>query len=351
VAEALELAERAGDHALQAHATIMGLLLLESTDPKRRSEALATVAELSRVLEALGDELGLARAQRLLGDIHWAHCHYADVDLALERALEHARRAGATWEEASILAQYTGSGVYGPAPTHEAARRCEDVLARFGGMGLVEARALRALASIRAMEGRFDEARELATRARATLEELGTRLRAAFVSDTLGFIETMAGDFAAAERELRAGYDTVVELGERGFQATIAAELAHALVAQGKLEDGEVLSRLSEDLCAEDDVASQVMWRSARARIFAARGLLEDAETLARDAVARADETDDVNMRAETLVAFAEVLSAAGRGADATEALAGARLLFEGKGNVAGADAIARRLASLDAAR
>jgi ATP/maltotriose-dependent transcriptional regulator MalT len=201
------------------------------------------------------------------------------------------------------------------------------------------------------MEGRFDEARELATRARALYEELGTRLRAAFVSDTLGFIETTAGDVAAAERELRSGYDTVVELGERGFQATIAAELAHALVAQGKLDDGEVLSRLSEDLCAVDDVASQVMWRSARARILAARGLLEEAEALARDAVARADETDDVNMRAETLVAFAEVLSAAGSGTDAAEALAGARLLYEGKGNVAGADVIARRLAALDAAR
>jgi tetratricopeptide (TPR) repeat protein len=309
------------------------------------------VAELSRVLEALGDELGLARAQRLLGDIHWAHCHYAAVDTALERALGHARRAGATWEEAYILGQYTGSGVYGPAPTREAARRCEDVLARGGGMGLVEARALRALASIRAMEGRFDEARELATRARAMLEELGMPLRAAFVSDTLGFIETMAGDFTAAERELRTGYDTVVELGERGFQATIAAELAHALVAQGKLEDGEVLTRLSEDLCAADDVASQVMWRSARARILAAREQLDEAESLAHDAVARADETDDVNMRAETLVAYAEVLSAAGRGADAAEALAGARLLYEGKGNVAGADVIARRLAALDVTR
>jgi class 3 adenylate cyclase/tetratricopeptide (TPR) repeat protein len=347
VAEAAELAERFGDHAVLANATIMGLLLLESTDPKRRSEGLERVGVLSRVLEALGDELGLARAQRLLGDIHWAHCRYGAADGAFERALEHARRAGATWEEAYVLGQYTGSGVYGPAPTAEAARRCEDVLAQSGGMGFVEARALRALASIRAMEGRFDEARELATRARTILEELGTRLRAAFISDTLGFIETMAGDHAAAERELRAGYDTVIELGERGFQATIAAELAHALVAQGRLEDAEVLAKLSEDIGAVDDMATQVMWRSARARIQAARGLAEEAEELVREAVALADETDDLNMRAETFVALAEVLAAAGREPDAAEALTSARGLYERKANVAGAAEVGRRLAAL----
>ena len=348
VAEALELAERAADPALKAHATIMGLLLLESTDPKRRSEALPLVQEMSRVLEELGDELGMARAHRLLGDIHWSHCHYAAADEAFERALEHARRAGASWEEAHILGQYTGSGIYGPVPAPQAARRCEDVLAQSGGMGLVEARTLRALASIRAMEGRFDEARELATRARAMLEELGMRLRAAFISDTLGFIETVAGDHPAAERELQAGYDTVVELGEHGFQATIAAELAHALVAQGKLDDAEVMAKLSEDIGAVDDMATQVMWRSARARILAVHGFSADAEALARDAVSLADETDDLNMRAETHVALAEVLRASGRAAEAAGDLTRALSLYTAKGNVAGAGEAARRLAELD---
>ncbi|MGH2635810.1 MAG: tetratricopeptide repeat protein, partial [Actinomycetota bacterium] len=252
-------------------------------------------------------------------------------------------------EEAYILGQYTGSGIYGPVPAAEAARRCEQVLAESGGMGLVEARALRALASIRAMEGRFDEARGLATRARSILEELGTRLRAAFVSDTLGFIETLAGDFRSAERELRAGYDVIVELGERGFQATVAAELAHALVAQGRLDDAEVLTNLSEDIGAEDDLATQVMWRSARARILAGRGRAEDAEPLAREAVVLAEQTDDLNMRAETLLDLGEVLRTDGREEDAATAFARALELYEAKGNVVGAGDARRRLDSLDA--
>ncbi|MGH2635765.1 MAG: AAA family ATPase, partial [Actinomycetota bacterium] len=105
VDEAVRLAERAGDVGLRAHAAIMGFLLLESTDPKRRSQALPEVEELSRVLEELGDDLGMARAYRLLGDIHWAHSHYAAADEAFERALRHARRAGVAWEEAYILGQ------------------------------------------------------------------------------------------------------------------------------------------------------------------------------------------------------------------------------------------------------
>ena len=50
------------------------------------------------VFEELGDDLGLARALRLLGDVHWNRSRYAEADRAFERAIEHARKAGASWE-------------------------------------------------------------------------------------------------------------------------------------------------------------------------------------------------------------------------------------------------------------
>jgi tetratricopeptide (TPR) repeat protein len=349
LAEAIAQAERTGDAALRAHATIVRLLVLESIDPKRRTEAVTEVEALTAVLEGAGDELGLARAHRLLGDLYWVRSRYAAADAAFERALQHARRADAAWEEATILGQYTGSGIYGPVPTTVVAARCERVLAGSGGMGTVEARALRALASIRAMEGRFDEARELAGRARSVLEELGLRLRAAFLSDTLGFIETLAGDPVAAERELRAGYDTIVELGERGFQSTVAAELARALVALGRFDEAEVLTNLSEDLGAEDDLATQVMWRGARARIMATRGQTDTAIALARESVSVAGETDDLNMQGDANVDLGEVLRLAGGDEDAARAFDEALVRYEAKGNVVGARDAARRRASLDA--
>jgi len=350
VAEAGELAERADDPGLRAHAVIVQLLLLESTDPKRRSEeGLAQATDLVRVLEALGDDLGLARAYRLLADVHWTSSRYAAAQEAAERAIEHAQRAGAVWQEDQSLGTYLGAAVYGPVPAEELARRCEEVLARSRSGSLAEALARRSLAAIGAMQGRFDEAREQGRRAQAILEEFGLRLRAAFLSETLGSLEMLAGDYPAAEREYRSGYDAVVELGERGFLATIAAELAHALVEQGRLDDAEVLTRLSEDTGAEDDVATQVLWRSARARILASRGSAEDAESLARESVALAEGTEDLNMRGDTLIELGEVHRAIGRGPEAAAAFTEAIERYEAKGNVVGAGNARRGLASLDA--
>jgi tetratricopeptide (TPR) repeat protein len=216
-------------------------------------------------------------------------------------------------------------------------------------MGTVEARVLRALATVRAMEGRFDEARELATRARSMLEELGVRLRAAFISETLGFIETLAGDHAAAEREFRVGYANAIELGDRGFQSTVAAELAHALVAQGKLDEAEAFTKESEESGAEDDLVTQVMWRTAQARILAARERAPEAELLAREGVTLAEETDDLNMRGDTFVDLGEVLRIAGGEKGAADAFGRALQLYDAKGNLVGAQDARRRLASLDA--
>jgi tetratricopeptide (TPR) repeat protein len=318
------------------------------TEPKPGVETLAEAERLLATLEAAGDDRGLARAWILIGNLHWNHARYADTDAAFARAIEHARRAGAKQEEADALGRYTGSGTYGPAPTEEIEQRCREVLGRSEGTGY-EAPAVRALAWVRAMQERFDEARELVGRARAIFEDLGLRLRSMFVSETAGAIEMLAGDPAAAEREFRAGFDASIEMGEQGFQSTIAAELAHALVEQGKLDEAEATVNAGELAGAEDDLSTHVMSRSARARILAARGAYEVAERLGRDAVALSDETDDLNMRGDTLVDLGEILSAAGDRDGAAEALGSALALYEAKGNRAAARATRRRLAAMHA--
>jgi hypothetical protein len=105
----------------------------------------------------------------------------------------------------------------------------------------------------------------------------------------------------------------------------------------------------SELAGAEDDVSTQVLGRSARARILAARGLGEEAEALAREAVARAESTDDLNMRGDALVNLGEVLRSHGNRAGATLALTDALRLYDAKGNAAAAEATRRRLEQLDA--
>ena len=347
LAEAQEHAAAVGDRVTEANASILRLFLLEMTDPKHPTvDALAEVERLISTLEELGDELGLARAWLLVGNLHWNQARYGAADDALARAIDHARRAGASREEADALGRYTGSGTYGPATAEEIERRCDEVLGRSAGTGY-EAPALRALAWVRAMQGRFGEARELVQRSRAIFEDLGLRLRATFVTETAGGIELLAGDAIAAEREYRIGYDAAVEMGEQGFLSTIAAALANALVAQARFEEAEELVVASELAGAEDDVSTQVLGRAARARVLGSRGLGEEAERLARDAVALSEETDDLNMRGDTYVNLAEVLATAGDRGGAGTALASALELYLAKGNVAAAANTRERLAVL----
>ncbi len=62
---------------------------------------------------------------------------------------------------------------------------------------------------------------------------------------------------------------------------------------------------------ASDDIASQVEWRLAVAKVHSAEGRQDEAERLAREAVEIVEETDYVPMRADALVVLARVLAPA----------------------------------------
>jgi class 3 adenylate cyclase/tetratricopeptide (TPR) repeat protein len=347
--EAELVATEADDAATAANAAILRLFLLEMTDPKRQTvDVVAEAERLIATLDSLGNDLGLARAWRLMGILHWNHARYAAADDALARAIEHARRAGAEREEADALGRYTGSGVYGPAPVQEIERRCDELLKMRVGTGY-EAPALMALAWCRAMQGRFGEARDLVRRSRAIYEDLGLRLRSTIVAETAGGIEMLAGDALAAEQELRPSLVALAEMGEQGIQSTVAAALAHALIEQGRLGEAEEMVSASELAGAEDDMSTYVLGQSARARILAAQGRHEEAERVARDAVGRAEETDDLNMRADAVLDLGRVLSEAGDRDGAVFAVEQALSLYEAKGNSAAVAAAHRRLGEIGA--
>ena len=338
VSGAVDRARAEGDRGLEAHLQIVSLLLKESTDPEHRSEeALGTLGRVIPVLEELGDDLGLARAHRLLGDVHFARSNYANADRAFERAIEHARKAGAEYEAAESLRLYAGSGLYGPAPVDEVMSRCQKIMEGAKGNPTAEAGAIRSMGALNAMRGQIDEGRELVLESARILDDHGLKMRATFVSEAVAFIETLAGDPAAAERALRAAYDEVDRLGDLGYQATAAALLAHAIGAQGRYEEAESFCRVAEEIGADDDLATQVLWRSAKAKALAARGQHAEAAALARAAVELAEGTDDTNMCADSLMDLATVLSAVGNSAERMDALRRARELYVQKGNVVSA--------------
>jgi hypothetical protein len=181
----------------------------------------------------------------------------------------------------------------GPTPVDEAIERCESLLA-----GLPDDRSLRAsvtgsIAGLRAMQGDFEEARRLQAVARALFEELGQRFRIAARSLIAAEIETLSGRPEEATRILSWAYDELQEMGITSVMSTVAAFLADALAAEERNEEAIHYSRLSEEHASALDIATQVMWRVARARAV-------DDTRLSAEAVVLAVPTDypDIKARA-----------------------------------------------------
>jgi ATP/maltotriose-dependent transcriptional regulator MalT len=148
-------------------------------------------------------------------------------------------------------------------------------------------------------------------------------------------IELLAGDADAAARELRTGYDMLVEIGDVHLRPTLAAYLAAVLAEAGKLGDAAALASYAESHSWDDDIVTEVMWRVARARIQAYAGEAGQGERLAREAVDLAAPTDFLDLQATALLALARVLREAGS-AEARNVADRARAVYERKGNVVG---------------
>jgi class 3 adenylate cyclase len=338
--EAMEAGAASGNLRLELHAALERAFLHALTDPEGVEELRRVAEQALPVLEELGDELGLAKAWRRIADVHWMMNHWTEQAQALHQALEHAKRAGDQREVAGALMRMPMSLYYGPLPVAEAAARAEAIIERAQGARVVQSTALVCLAGLRAQSGRFEEARRLLAQGRAISDELGFRVWVAGFSLAAGDIEMLADDPVAAERELRRGYEALEAMGERGLLATVAAELARAICAQGRYEEAERLTEVSEELARPLDVAAQISWRTVRATCVAGRADLVGAETLARDALLAVEQTDDLNRQARVLVDLADVVRQAGREAEADSLRERGLALFVRKGNVIWAEKV-----------
>jgi hypothetical protein len=90
---------------------------------------------------------------------------------------------------------------------------------------------------------------------------------------------------------------------------------------------------------------TQVIWRGVEAKILAHQGHFEEAETLARGAVALVAPTDLLSHRGDAMLDLAEVLRASSQIDTYHSVVQTALSLYEKKGNVIGA-ARARSLLS-----
>jgi tetratricopeptide (TPR) repeat protein len=329
LSDAVDEAVAAGDRRRELRALVERASWRLQSDPASEQEAHQLVERAIPEFEELGDELGLAKAWHLSADVQPT---WATTTEALEQALVHARSAGDRREEADIIWWLGVSMHHGPTPTQEAIGRCEELLAQVRGDRTVEAGMLGMLAGLYAMRGRFEDAREFFARGIVILEELGIKLRMATRRTISGEIELLADDPAAAERELRWGYERLLEMGERGDLPAIAAQLAEALYRQRRFDEAERFTAISENAFAGAGSAG-VRSRAVRAKLLASRGEFERAEVLAREAVALAENDDRLAVRGDAVMDLAETLRMAGRSGDAVAAARDALRLYEAKGN------------------
>jgi tetratricopeptide (TPR) repeat protein len=199
------------------------------------------------------------------------------------------------------------------------------------------------LARVATHQGDLEEARRCVDAATAISREEGSLLPTAVDCISRAMVEVLAGDLAAAEETLAAGYRQLEEMGGTGPQVNVATMLARVRLLRGRVDEAEELTRVCERLAAPEQADAQVKWRSIRAIAMARRGELREAERLAREAVYLAGRTDQLDQRAEAHLDLAEVLLLGGRGREAASELDRAIPLFQEKGNEVG-ERNARRL-------
>jgi class 3 adenylate cyclase/tetratricopeptide (TPR) repeat protein len=334
------LAESAGDERLRMRVQIERSALRLYLDPAIEARQVLEVAERATpVFESSDDQLGLLRAWVLVADAHWSRSRYEMMEDVLERARGYAQRVGHRRTMSWILGTMCRVALVGPLPVHEGIRRCLAIREQNRGEPTLQPVIDSMLAVLEAMRGRIASAREHYRRSHLAFDELGLNVQLAAFRMYSGWAELIAGDSTAAERELRVGYEALERMGEQSYLSTTAAFLARAVFSQGRYDEAERLTEVSDHAASDDDLFTHAMWRGTRAKVLARRHDA-DAERLARESIQLSLETDCLNLQADALVEHAETLRLLNRRSETAEILEEAVTLYGRKGNVVSATAV-----------
>jgi predicted ATPase/DNA-binding SARP family transcriptional activator len=348
LAEGLQVAAAAGAPSVQARIRVL-LAEIHAGEDGKYAEALETCQAAAALLEAENDLEGLADAWLLAGKLRfWGAGDPLGATEALERAAAYARRSANHHAERESTSWLIANLMDLPIPIDVAVGRGERLLEAAPGDPWAEAAILHPLSLLYAYAGRFADARAACARAGAIFGRSGARLEwAAYALQFAARIEMIAGNHAAAERNLREAYEELRAMGERGTRATTVTLLAEAAYAQGRLGEAQRLTEEAEELAGADDFDAQGRWRATRAKLLARRGQHPAAARLAEDAVACVPATGGAPELAEFLVAQAEVSQLAGAPGKAEASLRRALQFYQDRRIVPLAERARAALASL----
>ncbi len=344
LSEGSQAASAAGERSVQARIRVQ---LAEIHDIQGGTdEAPAECEAAAATLESEGDLEGLAEAWLAIAKLRFFLGDPPAGAQALERAAAYAAQSGShyVWREATGWLVVTFWQL--PIPADVAIGRTQQLLKAVSGDPWAEAWIIQPLSVIYAYVGRFADARAAMARYQAMFS---SPLGMAITATAAGQVELIAGDPAAAERVLTQGCQALRAMGDRGYLSTQLAMLAEAVYAQGRLAEAQALTEEAQAAAAPGDVDSQARWRATKAKLLARQGHFTAAQELASEALALAAATSFAALRAEMLLASAEVSRLTGAPGEAEASLRQALRIYEDGRAVALADRTRAALARLAA--
>jgi class 3 adenylate cyclase/tetratricopeptide (TPR) repeat protein len=324
----------------------VGLLAAYNNEAAGEAAMLEQVEREVPLLEQAGDEAGLAEAWEFIALVRSWIGRTAEAAPAYERAIRHARASGHRRLERRLVGLRALQEAWGHLPADQGITSCTTLLEGAEGTS-TEPYLLLARGFHRACQQDFDEARLDVRRGRQLLREFGHLLMANSSSMMEAHVALAAGDAAAAEAVARDAYEQLAEMDEQAFRSTVGCYLARALLELGRWEEAQELAIEAGELGADDDFVTQSESRQVRAMIDLRHGRLDEAERLAREAVALTDPTDYWSERALAMVTLAQVLAARGDRKQARSAMEEGLALFARKADLAAAHRARRQLAHL----
>ncbi|HSI93057.1 MAG TPA: BTAD domain-containing putative transcriptional regulator [Jiangellaceae bacterium] len=330
--ELLEDARERADARQEQHITLerLRVRMVAGPDPMPLNAIRDAAEQALEGFRGWADPVGMSEACYVLAAVHMRAGRMGDLEATADSGLHHAQRSGDAREQLGAPWWASLALVVGPTPVPEAIRRCQELLwvreTEHPGV-------LADLARLHAMLGNFDQARQFATRARwVVVERLRVRRSLAVVAYRTAEAEVLAGDPAAAERELRTALEITLAMGERDHAAQTAADLARVLAASGRRTEAATYAAVSREQAPAESVISGAMWRAATARTVG----YPEAERLLREAVELVP-PDMLNLRAGLHVELSDTLLATGQREAALDAAHEAAERYDRKGNLVGA--------------
>jgi tetratricopeptide (TPR) repeat protein len=263
-----------------------------NSDPRVNPSEVMPVAEQAvRTFEQLGDPLGLAEAEALLGNALSREGRTDESFAAVYRALAYAEAAGNEVVRRDIIGRIAQRLCESSIPAGEAIERMDELRASARNDPVLDAALVRCLALLLTMTGRFDEALEhirvtdhVLDGADQTVLSLASRR---FVAEA----KNLAGDPAGAKEDLLVAFLSMRDARGHGAEARAlraAADLALLCCDQGDWDGvAEYLSygRHVDDAEPVEGKVYTVFRLAARARFAAVRGDHAAALELAERAV------------------------------------------------------------------